>query len=227
MLTARPWRTEPALTLARVEFTSLAKGTRGANQTRRALWPDADSSAAAGGVSGRAQVQMLTDKQQRRAIMRPLPVRSSGTGGRGGGSGSRSNEERRARMEKDQLMDMLFKLFERQTLWNFKQLMAETNQPAVWLKEVLMVRATAPLHTRPTSSPIQIGPPLVYEFECLPAPPSDPCVRRGAAVGAHQEVCRYHKRGPNADKWEVKPEYKQSAIAAPPEAKRIKTEEGS
>lgn len=97
---------------------------------------------------------MLTDKQQRRAVMRPLPVRSSGTGGRGGGSGSRT-DERRARMEKDQLMDMLFKLFERQTLWNFKQLLAETNQPAVWLKEVLMVRK----HRSSTRAPCR-GVPL-------------------------------------------------------------------
>ena len=28
-------------------------------------------------------------------------------------------------------------LFERQSLWSFKQLVAETRQPAVWLKEVL------------------------------------------------------------------------------------------
>lgn len=123
------------------------------------------------------QVQILSDQKARRAIMRPLPVNSSGKGGRGAGSGHRT-DERRARMEKEPLMDMLFKLFERQTLWNFKQLMAETNQPAVWLKEVLL------------------------------------------------DVCRYHKRGPNADKWEVKPEYKQSHIALPlPDAKRLKTEE--
>lgn len=45
--------------------------------------------------------------------------------------------ERRARMEKDDLENLLFRLFERQSRWNFIQLQKETDQPAVWLKEVL------------------------------------------------------------------------------------------
>ncbi|KAK3268840.1 hypothetical protein CYMTET_22674 [Cymbomonas tetramitiformis] len=89
----------------------------------------------------------------------------------------RQPEERRARLGKEELQDELFSLFERQSYWSFKQLVMETHQPAVWLKEVL------------------------------------------------QEVCRFNKRGPYADKWEVKPEYRHSKTAeapAPPPTKRPK-----
>ena len=41
---------------------------------------------------------------------------------------------KRARLEKDVLEGMLFRLFERQTIWNFNQLQKETDQPAMWLK---------------------------------------------------------------------------------------------
>ena len=44
---------------------------------------------------------------------------------------------RHERMEKAQLEDKLMGLFERRNLWSFKQLVEETRQPAVWLKEVL------------------------------------------------------------------------------------------
>eukprot|EP00854_Cymbomonas_tetramitiformis_P014128 gene14128-16709_t len=49
----------------------------------------------------------------------------------------RQPEERRARLGKEELQDELFSLFERQSYWSFKQLVMETHQPAVWLKEVL------------------------------------------------------------------------------------------
>ncbi|EIE27582.1 winged helix DNA-binding domain-containing protein [Coccomyxa subellipsoidea C-169] len=68
--------------------------------------------------------------------------------------------ERRARMEKDDLENLLFRLFERQSRWNFIQLQKETDQPAVWLKEVL------------------------------------------------GEVAVLNKRGPNANLWELKKEYR-------------------
>jgi len=41
---------------------------------------------------------------------------------------------KRARLEKDVLEGMLFRLFERQSTWNFNQLQKETDQPAMWLK---------------------------------------------------------------------------------------------
>lgn len=44
---------------------------------------------------------------------------------------------RHERMEKAPLEDKLMGLFERRNLWSFKQLVEETRQPAVWLKEVL------------------------------------------------------------------------------------------
>mmetsp|Transcript_40929 Transcript_40929/g.76635 ORF Transcript_40929/g.76635 Transcript_40929/m.76635 type:complete len:286 (+) Transcript_40929:253-1110(+) len=106
------------------------------------------------------QVQMLSDQKARGAIMRPLPVNASGKGIKS--MGGNKGEERRARMEREALLDCIFKLFERQSYWSFKQLVAETNQPAVWLKEVL------------------------------------------------QDVCRFNKRGPNAERWEVKPEYRHA-----------------
>uniref|UniRef100_A0A7S0RWQ1 Transcription initiation factor IIF subunit beta n=1 Tax=Pyramimonas obovata TaxID=1411642 RepID=A0A7S0RWQ1_9CHLO len=112
-------------------------------------------------------VQTLSDRKARLATMRPLPVTSNGSKGFLSGRGGQRTEERRARMEKEALQDKIFKLFEKQSYWTFKQLLAETNQPAVWLKEVLM------------------------------------------------DVCRFHKRGPNADKWEVKPEYKHAGNPAP------------
>ena len=43
-----------------------------------------------------------------------------------------------------------------------------------------------------------------------------------------QDVCRFNKRGPNADKWEVKPEYKHSRPQAEGgdgnPAKKVKSE---
>ncbi len=41
------------------------------------------------------------------------------------------------RMEKAGLENKLMGLFERRNLWTFKQLVEETKQPAVWLKEVV------------------------------------------------------------------------------------------
>ena len=46
------------------------------------------------------------------------------------------------RMEKAPLEDKLMGLFERRNLWSFKQLVEETKQPAMWLKEVLQEIAT-------------------------------------------------------------------------------------
>mmetsp|Transcript_4419 Transcript_4419/g.18104 ORF Transcript_4419/g.18104 Transcript_4419/m.18104 type:complete len:416 (-) Transcript_4419:688-1935(-) len=51
--------------------------------------------------------------------------------------GKEDVKEKAERLEKHVLEDRLMGLFERQSLWRFKQLVAETRQPAVWLKEVL------------------------------------------------------------------------------------------
>ena len=51
--------------------------------------------------------------------------------------GKEDVKEKAERLEKHVLEDRLMGLFERQSLWSFKQLVAETRQPAVWLKEVL------------------------------------------------------------------------------------------
>lgn len=45
-----------------------------------------------------------------------------------------SKAEKKERMEKKALENMLFGLYERQPYWNFKQLVLETKQPADWLK---------------------------------------------------------------------------------------------
>lgn len=47
------------------------------------------------------------------------------------------SDTRRVRMERDQLENLLFALFERQPAWPFIALEKETNQPIPWLKEVL------------------------------------------------------------------------------------------
>lgn len=53
-----------------------------------------------------------------------------------------TSDTRRVRMERDQLENLLFGLFERQPAWPFIALEKETNQPVPWLKEVLNGIAT-------------------------------------------------------------------------------------
>ena len=47
-------------------------------------------------------------------------------------------QERRARMEYQDLRVKLFKLFQAEAKWSFRQLRDATNQPDAWLKEVLL-----------------------------------------------------------------------------------------
>lgn len=94
--------------------------------------------------------------------------------------------------EKEPLMDMLFKLFERQTLWNFKQLMAETNQPAVWLKEVLLVR-TSRLKSREfkeTFSVARAKPDCLRFATCPPVYVTTLQPLRGASLSAPSHARR-------------------------------------
>ena len=48
-----------------------------------------------------------------------------------------AKKPRAERLAKDALENKLMGLFERRNLWTFKQLVEETKQPAVWLKEVV------------------------------------------------------------------------------------------
>eukprot|EP01098_Paradermamoeba_levis_P006473 TRINITY_DN2682_c0_g1_i2.p1 TRINITY_DN2682_c0_g1~~TRINITY_DN2682_c0_g1_i2.p1 ORF type:complete len:316 (-),score=121.13 TRINITY_DN2682_c0_g1_i2:161-1108(-) len=45
--------------------------------------------------------------------------------------------DKRERMKKDDLMDLIFSIFEREPYWSLKSLVNETNQPQAYLKEVL------------------------------------------------------------------------------------------
>lgn len=62
------------------------------------------------------------------------------------GPGSSSSTEKFARMPKNELLDLLFGLFERWQYWSLKKLRAETQQPESYLREVLS--GIADLHKR-------------------------------------------------------------------------------
>lgn len=49
---------------------------------------------------------------------------------------TKAPEAKRIRIERGELEDMVFKLFEQQPFWAFKQLVVETQQPEAFLKEV-------------------------------------------------------------------------------------------
>eukprot|EP01018_Ginkgo_biloba_P031688 Gb_14522 [translate_table: standard] len=49
----------------------------------------------------------------------------------------KAQEMKRTRMDRAELEDILFKLFERQSNWTLKQLVQETDQPQQFVKEVL------------------------------------------------------------------------------------------
>jgi TFIIF, beta subunit HTH domain len=61
-------------------------------------------------------------------------------------------DNKRLRMERDALENLLFGLFEKQSTWGFVQLQRETDQPAPWLKVhllpcSLLMNATSALTT--------------------------------------------------------------------------------
>ncbi|GAM21270.1 hypothetical protein SAMD00019534_044450 [Acytostelium subglobosum LB1] len=49
----------------------------------------------------------------------------------------KSQEEKRERMQEDDLTDLIFKAFEEKSYWTLKDLLVYTEQPQVWLKQVL------------------------------------------------------------------------------------------
>jgi len=61
-------------------------------------------------------------------------------------SGSSGGGEKYARMPKNELLDMLFGLFERWQYWSLKKLRTETQQPESYLRETL--NGIADLHKR-------------------------------------------------------------------------------
>ncbi|XP_042402137.1 transcription initiation factor IIF subunit beta-like [Zingiber officinale] len=50
---------------------------------------------------------------------------------------SKRQDAKRVRMDKGEMLNVLFRLFERQPNWGLKQLVLETNQPQQFLKEIL------------------------------------------------------------------------------------------
>jgi len=55
-----------------------------------------------------------------------------------GGPAPSSMEQKRVRIDKEELENLLFTLFEKKPQWSFSGLVEETNQPTAWLKEVLL-----------------------------------------------------------------------------------------
>ncbi|EGG22940.1 TFIIF subunit [Cavenderia fasciculata] len=50
---------------------------------------------------------------------------------------TKKQEDKRERMAEDELVDLLFHLFEEKTYWDLKSLISRTEQPQAWLKQVL------------------------------------------------------------------------------------------
>lgn len=50
----------------------------------------------------------------------------------------KTQEMKRTRMDRNELENILFKLFERQSNWTMKQLITETDQPQQFIKEIIM-----------------------------------------------------------------------------------------
>jgi transcription initiation factor TFIIF subunit beta len=67
----------------------------------------------------------------------PLPTARNVVKRLDGAEEDSSKKSRRERLEKSVLENALMGLFERRGSWTFKQLVEETRQPAVWLKEVV------------------------------------------------------------------------------------------
>ncbi|KXZ50769.1 hypothetical protein GPECTOR_15g454 [Gonium pectorale] len=104
---------------------------------------------------------MLADLAQQRRVERDISNRK-----RVAVAAAKADNLKRPRLEKDELEDILFRLFERSSAWAFKALIAETRQPHMHLKAVL------------------------------------------------EGIATQQKRGPNKDKYELKPEYRSKGAAA-------------
>ncbi|KAG2436678.1 hypothetical protein HXX76_006206 [Chlamydomonas incerta] len=103
----------------------------------------------------------IAAKMQERRLQKDIVERRKATE-----AAARSDHLKRPRLEKEELEEMLFRLFERNSAWAFKSLIAETRQPHMHLKAVL------------------------------------------------EGIATQQKRGPNKDKYELKPEYRGNKAAA-------------
>ncbi|KAK1289101.1 hypothetical protein QJS10_CPB18g01833 [Acorus calamus] len=73
--------------------------------------------------------------------MRPLPgmvsLNASGSKDKKKSTPSKGSDVKRTRRDRQELENIIFKLFERQPNWALKQLVLETDQPEQFLKEIL------------------------------------------------------------------------------------------
>ncbi|KAG2499438.1 hypothetical protein HYH03_002385 [Edaphochlamys debaryana] len=99
----------------------------------------------------------LADLAQHRRIVKDMNTRRKAAEAE-----KKADSLKRPRLEKEELEELLFRLFERNSAWAFKSLIAETKQPQLHLKAVL------------------------------------------------EGIATQQKRGPNKDKYELKPEYRSS-----------------
>ncbi|GIL64310.1 hypothetical protein Vafri_18296 [Volvox africanus] len=102
----------------------------------------------------------LANLAQQKRVERDISARRKATV-----AAAKADNMKRPRLEKDELEDLLFRLFERNTAWAFKALISETRQPHMHLKAVL------------------------------------------------EGIAAQQKRGPNKDKYELKPEYRSKTKA--------------
>ncbi|XP_058109364.1 transcription initiation factor IIF subunit beta-like [Magnolia sinica] len=85
------------------------------------------------------QVQVIDN--DRGAHMRPMPgmvgLLPSNSKDKKKTTPMKGSDMKRTRRDRGELLDIMFKLFERQPNWALKQLVQETDQPAQFLKEIL------------------------------------------------------------------------------------------
>ncbi|KAJ7957814.1 transcription initiation factor IIF subunit beta-like [Quillaja saponaria] len=85
------------------------------------------------------QIQVIDN--DRGVYMRPMPgmvgLISSTSKEKRKTQPVKQSDTKRTRRDRNQLQDIMFKLFERQPNWALKQLIQETDQPAQFLKEIL------------------------------------------------------------------------------------------
>ncbi|KAK9815293.1 hypothetical protein WJX72_001166 [[Myrmecia] bisecta] len=88
-------------------------------------------------ASTKTRVMQVIDDPRSVGMMRPIPVSTASANKRKVARGEKVSDNKRVRIDRDQLEKLLFSLFERQEHWTFSQLLLQTEQPVPWLKEVL------------------------------------------------------------------------------------------
>ncbi|XWS41409.1 hypothetical protein CRYUN_Cryun17cG0079600 [Craigia yunnanensis] len=160
------------------------------------------------------QIQVIDN--DRGVHMRPMPgmigLISSNPKDKKKTTPVKQSDVKRTRRDRGELEDIMFKLFERQPNWALKQLVQETDQPAVSLS--LFLISSSPYVYLPVRvlslCPLTTGYDLwfimvFHVFEVF------------ALLSLQQflkeilnELCVYNKRGTNQGTYELKPEYKKS-----------------